>query len=216
MHKSWKSQLQTEMKKPYFKNLQLFLKKERGQKNVFPAEKNVFEAFNKVPFDKVKVVIVGQDPYHNQNQAIGHAFAVAEKMKTPPSLRNIYKEIKSDTQKDPKSLLELSGEGVFLINTLLTVVENTPLSHKNVGWESFTDEVLRLLWNSEKKIVFLLWGNHAKKKEKTIFKEDHGHLVLTAGHPSPLSSRFFFGCKHFSKANCFLKKEREEVDWNKN
>ena len=213
--KSWRKILEKEIEKPYFKELEAFLKKERETKKVFPAEGEVFTAFNTTPFDTVKVVIVGQDPYHTKEKANGLAFSVHPNLKHPPSLRNIYKEIETDIKQPPKDLLTLSKEGVFLLNTILTVEENAPLSHKNKGWERFTDCVLKSLWESDKKIVFLLWGNQAKKKMREIFIGKSNHLVLTAGHPSPLSARYFFGCKHFTKANAFLKKQRGEVDWSK-
>jgi len=213
---SWKKALDKEVTKPYFKNLCSFLFKEREIKQVFPKKEDVLAPFCLVPLDSVKVVIVGQDPYHTKDVAIGHAFAVHPTQKAPPSLRNIYKEIESDTAGAAEDLINLAKQGVFLLNTVLTVEEGLPLSHKNTGWERFTDEVLKILWEREEKIVFLLWGNNAKRKEKEVFTKDRGHLVLTAGHPSPLSARFFFGCKHFTKANAFLKKERGFViNWNK-
>lgn len=213
---TWKKKLEKELKKDYFQKLKSFIQKERKEKSIFPDSTSVFKAFEKNPLDDVKVVILGQDPYHTRGMAVGEAFAVSTNSKIPPSLRNIYKEIKSDTGKEPGELLELSDQGVLLINTILTVEEGAPLSHKNIGWEKFTDEVLKILWESQKKIVFLLWGNHAKKKGDELFKGEMGHLVLKSGHPSPLSARYFFGCKHFTRANAFLKKERGvEIDWNK-
>ena len=216
MELSWRKRLGKELKKDYFCRLKAFIKQEREVKNIYPAEKNVFAAFSNISFEGVKVVIVGQDPYHTKGAAVGRAFTIDSGQKIPPSLRNIYKEIKSDTGEEPGDLTVIEKQGVFLLNTILTVEEGLPLSHKNQGWEGFTDEVLRLLWNRPQKIVFLLWGNNAKRKIKDIFKGDKGHLVLTAGHPSPLSARYFFGCKHFTRANDFLKKEgRETIDWNK-
>ena len=210
-----KNKLAMERKKTYFCNLMKYLDSERKKKNIYPSKKNIFAAFSNLLIEEIKVVIVGQDPYHSKGKANGLAFAVNQGEKIPPSLRNIYKEMKEDIKKEPKDLNTLKKEGVFLLNTILSVEEGSPLSHKNIGWERFTDEVLKTLWQREEKIVFLLWGNHAKKKGKELFKGNKGHLILTAGHPSPLSSRHFFGCKHFSKANAFLKKEREEVDWGK-
>ncbi len=213
---SWKKIFDKEVSKPYFKKLCRFLAKERAVRRVLPKKEDVFAPFCLVPFDSVRVVIVGQDPYHTKDLAIGQAFAVDSHQKIPPSLRNIYKEIESDTKKPAEDLINLTNQGVFLLNTILTVEEGAPLSHRNKGWERFTDEVLKTLWEREEKIVFLLWGNNAKRKEKEIFTKDRGHLVLKAGHPSPLSARFFLGCKHFTKANAFLKKERGFViDWNK-
>lgn len=216
MEPSWRKALAAELKKPYFIQLQDFLKKERKAKNIFPSKEEVFASFCNTPLDKVKVVIVGQDPYHTKNAAIGAAFAVSPASKTPPSLRNIYKEIEEDTGKPPQDLALLQDQGVFLLNTILTVEEGLPLSHQKRGWERFTDQVLKLLWEGDKKIVFLLWGNNAKKKIKGLMEGNKGHLVLQAGHPSPLSVRHFSGCKHFTKANAFLRKEGEkEIEWNK-
>lgn len=213
---SWKKVLDKEVAKPYFKKLCSFLSKERKVKQVFPKKEDVLAPFCQVPFDSVKVVIVGQDPYHTKDMAIGHAFAVHPTQKIPPSLRNIYKEIESDTAGEAEDLINLTKQGVLLLNTVLTVEEGLALSHKNRGWERFTNEVLKILWEKEEKIVFLLWGNKAKSKEKEIFTKNRGHLVLKAGHPSPLSARYFFGCKHFTKASAFLKKERGFViNWNK-
>lgn len=208
-----KNILENEREKVYFKNLLAFIDKQREKKTIFPKKEDVFAAFSDLTIKDVKVVILGQDPYHTKGMANGMAFSVNEGQKLPPSLKNIYKEIKEDLKKEPKDLKKLKKEGVLLLNTILTVEEQTPLSHKNIGWERFTDEVLRTLWESKQKIVFLLWGNHAKRKGEELFKGKKGHLVLKAGHPSPLSARHFFGCKHFSKANAFLKKERREVDW---
>lgn len=214
-HPSWRKKLSKEMKKAYFKELEVFLKQERKIKRVFPAEEDVFAAFNGSSFEKIKVVIVGQDPYHTDGAANGLAFSINSGQKVPPSLRNIYKEIEADTGAPHGDLKALSAQGVFLLNTVLTVEEGAPLSHQKKGWERFTDAVLQQLWDSEKKIVFLLWGNKAKKKKEELFTGKRDHLVLTAGHPSPLSARYFFGCKHFTKANAFLKTQREEVDWSK-
>ncbi len=211
--KSWRKKLEKEMQKPYFKELEVFLKKERETKEIFPVEKEVFTVFKETPFESIKVVIVGQDPYHTALKANGLAFSVHAGQKPPPSLRNIYKEMEEDIKQPPKDLNTLSKEGVFLLNTLLTVEEGSPLSHQKIGWECFTNCVLQTLWESHEKIVFLLWGNQAKKKKEELFVGERDHLVLTAGHPSPLSARYFFGCKHFTKANAFLKKERGEIDW---
>jgi uracil-DNA glycosylase len=213
--KSWREKLSGEMEKPYFKSLLLFLEQERQTKNIFPSEAKVFAPFKQTPFESIKAVIVGQDPYHKMGQANGFAFCVEQGQKLPPSLKNIYKEMQSDLKQRPQDLKALCGEGLFLLNTVLTVVENSPLSHQNIGWERFTDCVLTLLWKSEKKIVFLLWGKEAKKKKARLFTGESDHLVLTAGHPSPLSARYFLGCKHFTKANTFLKEHREEIDWTK-
>ncbi|MCH9623908.1 MAG: Uracil-DNA glycosylase [Chlamydiia bacterium] len=213
---SWKKKLRKELQKGYFLELKDFLSSERKHKNIFPNKEDVFAAFASTPFDKVRVVIVGQDPYHTAGVATGSAFAIHPAQKIPPSLRNIYKEIEADTGKPAQDLGALQSQGVFLLNTILTVEEKRPLSHQKKGWERFTDEVLKALWEGGEKIVFLLWGNNAKKKIKGIMKGDRGHLVLQAGHPSPLSVRFFSGCKHFTKANHFLREEGyKEIDWNK-
>ena len=208
-----KKTLEKEIAKPYFAGLMQYLDDRGKEKNIFPPQKERFAAFSNLPLEQIKVVILGQDPYPTKGKACGLAFAVKDGEKIPPSLRNIYKEMLNDLGKEPKDLKDLKNEGVLLLNTILSVEEGAPLSHKNIGWERFTDEILKVLWGNDKKIVFLLWGNEAKKKGKEIFKGDRGHLVLTAGHPSPLSSRFFFGCKHFSQANAFLKKRGEQVDW---
>ena len=213
MDATWLKKLKKEINAPYFARLMAFLEKRYELAAVYPAKERVFSAFALVPFDKVQVVILGQDPYHSKGVATGAAFAVEEGNKIPPSLRNIYKEIQQDLGSEPKNLWEMQKEGVFLLNTLLTVEEGAPLSHRGKGWESFTDAVLRALWEREEKIVFLLWGRNAKKKGEAIFTGEKGHLVLEAGHPSPLSARLFFGCKHFSKAAAFLRGEGKTIDW---
>ena len=213
MDATWLKKLKNEVNAPYFVSLMSFLESRYKEVAIYPAKENIFAAFSLVPFDKVKVVILGQDPYHSKGMATGAAFAVEEGQKTPPSLRNIYKEMRADLGAPPKNLWEMQRRGVFLLNTLLTVEEGKPLSHAGKGWERFTDAVLKALWEREEKIVFLLWGRNAKKKGEAIFKGERGHLVLEAGHPSPLSARFFFGCKHFSKAAVFLEGEGKTIDW---
>jgi len=215
---TWDKIFKKEQEQPYFGKLDSFLKSERAKKKIFPEEDKVFAAFNELSLKNVKVVILGQDPYHTPGMANGLAFCVDghNEKKYPPSLKNIYKEIKSDTGKEPKRLEELRKEGVLFLNTVLTVEESKPFSHRGKGWERFTDSILTALWERDEKIVFLLWGKAAKRKGEELFKGEKGHLVLTAGHPSPLSVRFFTGCKHFTKANAFLKKERNEcVHWTK-
>lgn len=211
----WKKALKNQWEKPYFISLRNCVQQKRLQETVYPKKGEVFTAFREVPLEKVQVVILGQDPYHGENQACGVAFAVQKGTKIPPSLRNIYKEIKEDMKKEPKDLLDLQKQGVFLLNTLLTVSENAPLSHKKIGWEQFIDATLKVLWEKKEKIVFLLWGNNAKKRVEGIFTKDNGHLVLCAGHPSPLSVRKFSGCRHFSQANAFLKNTGREIIWTK-
>jgi len=206
MTEDWKKILNDEFNKPYFKSLQSFLTEERKIATVYPPEKKVFEAFELTPFDKLKVVILGQDPYHGENQAHGLCFSVPEGMPQPPSLVNIFKEIQTDIniQRPQSGNLERWAEqGIFLLNTTLTVQAGKPLSHKNKGWETFTDEVIKKISREKTGVIFLLWGKHAQSKESLI---DSGkHYILKAAHPSPLSAyNGFFGCKHFSKTNQIL------------
>lgn len=213
---SWKKVLQEEFDKPYFEELTSFVREEYQSKKVFPPPKDVFKAFNLCPFDNVKVVIIGQDPYHGPNQAHGLCFSVNQGVRTPPSLVNIYKEIQSDIGGEAPShgnLEHWAEQGVFLINAILSVVAGMPTSHQNKGWESFTDEVIRLIADKKEHVVFMLWGAYAQGKEWMIDQDKH--LVLKAPHPSPLSAhRGFFGCKHFSKANEYLKSQGlEEIEW---
>lgn len=213
---SWFSVLKDEFEKSYFKDLSLKIKNEYKTKNIYPNPKNVFRAFNLCPFDDVKVVIVGQDPYHGKDQADGLSFSVSEKMKIPPSLCNIFKEIENDLNIKTISSGDLSRwakQGVFLMNSTLTVLSGKPASHKGLGWEVFTDEVIKILSDRKENLIFMLWGNFAKSKEILINKNKH--LVLTSTHPSPFSaSSGFFGCKHFSKSNNFLKsKGLVLIDW---
>ena len=190
----------------YFKSLQSFLTEERKIATVYPPENNVFQAFELTPFDELKVVILGQDPYHGENQAHGLCFSVPEGVPQPPSLVNIFKEIQTDINiQRPQSgnLERWAKQGVFLLNTTLTVQAGKPLSHKNKGWEIFTDEVIKQISREKTGVIFLLWGKHAQSKESLI---DSGkHYILKAAHPSPLSAyNGFFGCKHFSKTNLIL------------
>ena len=216
--KTWKKLLCEEKDKAYFKSLCLFLKKEFLKNKIFPDKKNILRALKEVDFDDVKVVILGQDPYHGDNQAIGRSFAVPNSLfPKPPSLINIFSEISNDLgiNLDSKSS-ELSGwvkEGVLLLNTVLTVRRSQAFSHRNKGWEEFTDRVIYHLNNREKPVIFILWGASAIEKSKIITK-DHDYL-LKSPHPSPLSaSRGFFGGKHFSKSNLILKKlGMKEIDW---
>ncbi len=206
MNEDWKKLLNDEFNKPYFKSLQSFLTEERKIATVYPPENNVFQAFELTQFDEIKVVILGQDPYHGENQAHGLCFSVPESMPQPPSLVNIFKEIQTDIniQKPQSGNLERwAKQGVFLLNTTLTVQAGKPLSHKNKGWEIFTDEVIKQISREKTGVIFLLWGKHAQSKESLI---DSGkHYILKAAHPSPLSAyNGFFGCKHFSKTNQIL------------
>ena len=206
MTQDWKKLLNDEFNKPYFKSLQSFLTEERKIATVYPPENNVFQEFELTPFDELKVVILGQDPYHGENQAHGLCFSVPEGVPQPPSLVNIFKEIQTDINiQRPQSgnLERWAKQGVFLLNTTLTVQAGKPLSHKNKGWEIFTDEVIKQISREKTGVIFLLWGKHAQSKESLI---DSGkHYILKAAHPSPLSAyNGFFGCKHFSKTNLIL------------
>lgn len=213
---SWKSQLSEEFGKPYFEQLTGFVKSEYSQYTVYPPGQEIFRAFDACSFQEVKVVIIGQDPYHGPGQANGLCFSVHEGVRVPPSLVNIFKEIQADLGKPiPKSgeLERWAGQGVLLLNATLTVRAGTPGSHQNKGWETFTDAVIQKISDEKQNVVFLLWGSYAQKKGAII--DRNKHLVLMAAHPSPFSAdRGFFGCKHFSKANTYLKsKGLKEIDW---
>lgn len=214
--KNWFELLKSEFDCDYFKKLQSFLKDEYNNRTIYPAPENVFNALNLTKFDDVKVVIIGQDPYHQPNQAHGLSFSVQEGVKVPPSLVNIYKEIEDDLGRKSKTNGDLTywaKQGVLLLNSVLTVRESLPNSHKNMGWEKLTQKVISLLNEREKPVVFILWGANAIKIGENINRKKH--LVLTASHPSPLSAYSgFFGCKHFSKANDFLIKNNiTPIDW---
>lgn len=216
----WKAELKAEANKDYFKKLSAFLKSEyKTHKEIFPPQDKILRAFQFTDFNEVKVVILGQDPYHGPHQALGLSFAVPNELRLkPPSLQNIFKEMKSDLGLtwDGKSS-ELTGwakQGVFLLNSVLTVRKNQAFSHQKKGWETFTDTVIEKLNQRKKGIVFLLWGAAAQKKSLLITEPQH--FILKCAHPSPLSShRGFFGCKHFSKSNDILKNklESEPIDW---
>lgn len=213
---SWKEVLDTEFEKDYFKNLANFVKDEYKNKIIYPKAKNIFAAFDATPFKDVKVIILGQDPYHGQNQANGLSFSVSEGIRTPPSLINIYKEIKSDLGKDiPESgnLERWAHQGVLLLNATLTVEASKPGSHQNKGWETFTDAVVKTLNDKKEHLVFILWGSYAQKKGAHIDREKH--LVLESPHPSPFSAdRGFFGSRPFSKANAYLiMNDLEPIEW---
>ncbi len=214
---SWKQQLSGEFDKDYMQNLRQFLSKEYAQgKTIYPSKTDYFSAFNSTPFDDVKVVIVGQDPYHGPGQAHGLCFSVKPGVKAPPSLMNIFKELKQDLGVSvPKHgfLQSWAEQGVLLINSVLTVEKGQAASHRNKGWESFTDRVIEALNSRDKPMVFILWGSYAQKKG--AFIDTSKHLVLKGPHPSPLSAhRGFFGCQHFSKANDFLiKNNQAPIDW---
>jgi uracil-DNA glycosylase len=216
IEESWMQILKDEFNKPYFNNLSNFVHSEYKSHTIYPNPKNIFRAFDLSPFNKVKVVIIGQDPYHGKSQANGLAFAVHENILIPPSLRNIFREIENDLGVKVKNNGDLSRwaeQGVLLLNATLTVKANSPGSHQNKGWEEFTDNVIRELSDKREKLVFILWGNYAKKKGLVIDRSKH--LVLEAQHPSPFSAHNgFFGCKHFSKTNKYLKENNlEEINW---
>ena len=202
---TWNEFIEEESKKDYFKSLMDYVKKEYMVSKCHPDFDDIFNAYKLTPIKEKKVVILGQDPYHNDNEAHGLAFSV-KNAKNPPSLKNIYKEMKSDLGIDINEvgdLTYLAKQGVFLLNTTLTVRHNEPLSHFGKGWETFTDAVIKKLSDGREILVFMLWGSYAKEKIALI--DTHKHLVLTTVHPSPRSADHgFFGCKHFSKANTFL------------
>ena len=215
IHDSWKQVLQPEFESEYFSKLKAFLLQEKQHYTVYPPGNRIFSAFNHTPFDKVKAVIIGQDPYHGPGQANGLCFSVADGIRQPPSLVNIFKELNTDLGIPiPKNgnLEKWADHGVLLLNATLTVRANSPGSHQKKGWEQFTDAVIRKISEAKKGVVFLLWGNYAKQKAELIDKSKH--FVLTAAHPSPLAGGAFFGCRHFSKTNELLKQQGlEEIDW---
>lgn len=212
----WKQVLSEEFEKPYFSALKQFLIEERETYTIYPPGGRIFAAFDTTPFDEVKVVIMGQDPYHGPGQANGLCFSVAPGVKIPPSLKNIYKEIAEDLQVAMGESGDLSAwakQGVLLLNATLTVRANSPASHQGKGWEQFTDEVIRLLSARCEGLVFLLWGRPAQMKEKLI--DTKKHFVLKAAHPSPLSAyNGFFGCRHFSHTNKILvSRGKTSINW---
>lgn len=215
----WREVLQNELHKPYVKDLASYVALERsGPYSIFPREEDQFNAFNETPFDQVKVVIVGQDPYHGPGQAHGLSFSVLPGVRPPPSLKNIFKELESDLGFPPPKqgcLLSWAKQGVFLLNATLTVRQSSPKSHHGKGWELFTDAVLRELAMNRKGLVFLLWGKLAQEKGAFLKEINHEHLILQAPHPSPYSaSSGFFGCRHFSQANAFLESRGEKpINW---
>lgn len=216
IEQSWEEVLCEEFNSPYFYQLVKFVKQEYATKTIFPPGKLIFNAFNLCPFDKVKVVILGQDPYHNFNQAHGLSFSVNDGVEIPPSLVNIYQEIESELSVKtlPTGNLERwAKQGVLLLNATLTVQAHMAGSHQGKGWERFTDAVIQTLVNKREHLVFMLWGNYAQQKSKYIDRAKH--LVLTTVHPSPLSAyRGFFGCGHFRDANDYLIVHGlEPIDW---
>ncbi|MDF2435730.1 MAG: uracil-DNA glycosylase [Bacteroidota bacterium] len=215
IHESWRAILATEFQSEYFQKLKKFLVAEKKSFLVYPPGNLIFSAFNLTPFEKVEVVILGQDPYHGPGQANGLSFSVNPGVKQPPSLKNIFKELNTDLGVPlPYSgnLEPWAKQGVLLLNATLTVRANTPCSHQKKGWEIFTDAVIKNISDHKKGIVFLLWGNFAQSKENLI--DANKHYILKAAHPSPLARGAFFGCKHFSKTNKILIHDgRQPIDW---
>lgn len=221
---SWQKVLKDELKKPFFLQLAAFVseERERGEKeglHVFPPKELIFNAFQQTPLDEVRVVIMGQDPYHGKGQAHGLCFSVPIGVPPPPSLKNIYKELIEDVGiKAPThgSLISWTRQGVLLLNAILTVKEGQPASHQGRGWEQFTDQVITILAREKRPLIFLLWGKYAQEKCLKIpeLKASH-HYIFQAAHPSPLSAQGFFGCRHFSKTNEALEKlQSSPIDWN--
>jgi len=213
---SWDILLKDEYEKEYFKNLQKFIINEYKTKTVYPKMSEIFNAFTKTSYDNVKVVILGQDPYHGEGEAEGLSFSVKIGIQKPPSLINIFSELKDDLGISPPnhgSLVHWANQGVLLLNSTLTVVKDKPKSHSNKGWETFTDEVIKQINKKETPVVFILWGSDARSKKYLI--NNKKHLIIESAHPSPLSAyRGFFGSKPFSKTNDFLIKNNiEPIDW---
>ena len=217
INSSWKKEIGDEFEKPYFKALAEFVRQEYKSGVVYPPPQNIFQAFELCPFEKVEVVILGQDPYHGPRQANGLCFAVGEGTPLPPSLQNIFKEIEAEYKEPIKhksgDLSRWAKQGVLLLNATLTVRAHSAGSHQNKGWEEFTDAVVKALSEKREHLVFMLWGNYAKQKGAHIDRTKH--LVLEAAHPSPFSAyNGFFGCNHFKKANEYLEKHNKKpIDW---
>jgi len=216
LEESWKKILEKEFEKPYFSNLKQFIVEEKQKYRIFPPGSQIFHAFNRTPFEKVRVVILGQDPYHGAGQAHGLCFSVPDGIPKPPSLINIFKEIENNLGIPCPSTGNLSTwaeQGVLLLNATLTVRENQPGSHQNKGWETFTDAAIIQLSERRNGLIFVLWGNYAGAKKTLI--DSSRHFILAAAHPSPLSAtRGFFGCRHFSQINNLLKQMGiQEIDW---
>ena len=216
IERSWKEALQGEFDKPYFATLaeELHREKQAGEV-IYPPGKDIFKAFELCPLDKVKVVILGQDPYHGYGQAMGLSFSVPQGVQAPPSLKNIFKEIESDlgiTMSGSPDLRPWAEQGVLLLNSVLTVRAAQPASHSRIGWQTFTDAVIKLISDRCDGVVFLLWGNYARSKAALI--DTARHHVLEAAHPSPLAKGAFFGCRHFSRTNGILVSEgKSPIDW---
>lgn len=216
IEKSWKEALQSEFEKPYFEGLSAFLHSEKNRGvTIYPPGSQIFRAFELTPLDKVKAVILGQDPYHAPGQAMGLSFSVPDNVPAPPSLKNIFKEIESDLGIKMSGKPNLEGwaqQGVLLLNAVLTVRDGQAASHSGIGWQEFTDAVIRVISDNCAGVVFLLWGNYARSKAPLIDMEKH--FVLEAAHPSPLARGAFFGCRHFSRTNALLAQQgKEPIDW---
>ena len=213
---SWKNLLASEFEQPYFQTMSTQLRNQiAAGKEIYPPAPLIFNAFNTTPVDDVKVIILGQDPYHNTGQAMGFSFSVPQGVRIPPSLRNIYKEMVTDINFTPPEhgdLTPWANQGVLMLNAMLTVEAHDAGSHRNIGWQTFTDAVLRKLSEEKENLVYMLWGGFAKKKKHLIDGEKH--LILEAAHPSPLARGKYFGSKHFSQANAYLKTNGlGEIDW---
>lgn len=217
INKNWDIILKDELKKDYFKKLGVFVKNEYKNKICYPQYKDIFNALRYTDYDEVKVVILGQDPYHGENEAHGLSFSVRDNVKRPPSLNNIFKELENDLgiKKKNNDLTNWAKQGVLLLNSIMSVVKDTPLSHKEKGWEIFTDNIIKLLNEREEPIVFILWGGYARSKKKLITNKNH--YIVESVHPSPLSAyNGFFGSRPFSKTNNFLiSKNIIPIDWSK-
>ena len=214
-HNSWDEVLQDEMKKDYFGYIKKFIKEERLNKTIYPAANDLFNAFKLTDFKDIKVVILGQDPYHGEKEAMGLSFSVRRGVRTPPSLRNIFKELKDDLgiQRTDTDLSDWAKQGVFLLNTVLTVEKDKANSHKDIGWEIFTDYVIKQINDKLDNVVFILWGRQARDKKRIITNKNH--YIIESAHPSPLSAYHgFFGSKPFSKTNDYLKKHnKNEIEF---
>lgn len=215
INKKWDEILKNEFQADYFKKLGCFIKKAYAGKIIYPPYKDIFNALKYTDYDEVKVVILGQDPYHGENEAHGLAFSVKEGIKKPPSLINIFKEIYDDLgiKRNKSDLTDWARQGVLLLNTIMTVEKDKPLSHKGIGWEIFTDNIIKKLNERREPIVFVLWGNHARSKKEMITNPNH--YIIESPHPSPLSANYgFFGSKPFSKINNFLEsKNIPKINW---
>lgn len=215
INKNWDIVLEDEMKKKYFKNLGIFVKQQYKTKTIFPPYENIFDALRFTDYNEVKVVILGQDPYHGLGEAHGLSFSVKKGVRKPPSLQNIFKELYNDLgiKREESDLTDWAKEGILLLNSIMTVEKDKPLSHKEKGWEIFTDNIIKKLNDRKEPVVFILWGNYARSKKVLITNPQH--KIIESAHPSPLSaSRGFFGSRPFSKTNEFLKKNNiKEINW---